>query len=98
MNMLRGEAIKWRELGTEFGFQCHELDEIEMSRPQGGPKDWLLTLISRKKARADKFTWGIIVEALCSINSKKTAEIICNLTLSQSPSGQWRPTYMYYHI
>ena len=48
-----------------------------MSNPQGDVKDWLLAMISRKKARTVGFGWNEIVEALRAIECNETADKIC---------------------
>ena len=75
MNELSVIASKWRQLGTQFGFEGNQLDEIQMDR--FASKDCLMELITRKKARMTNFWWTDIVKALHAINENTLADKIC---------------------
>ena len=88
LNMLCGIAFKWRQLGTQFGLEQHELEAIKMNNYY--PMDWLLQVIAMKKARTTHFGWIDIVEALRAIQENSLADRICrkyDIVLSKFDSG-----------
>ena len=81
----------WLKLGTALGIPLIRLHKIELSYPQGGPRQWMAKMIQYWVNTTSDADWKQVVDALEKIGQFTLASTIVKQYLWDQPSRKYLP-------